>query len=339
MADDTRDPDPRLIRLERIIDTAINRHDGPRYHHYVPRSYQALFVAQDGNLSVYDLTHSNLKTKGKKGVAFEEELYVFMDDQGERRFDVEHSLAVFENDALPIIKRLCDGEVIDETDRVTLSFFMAFSMVRTPTAMDAIRGLYESALPDLRRHFGDEVTAFEFFSKRLNMAMPRAFEHAAIIFGHVEIAAGRQASIGLFMTIAPIVFRRLFESHWLILESPADGEPFFISDCGLTWIAKDANALGDFLSEGMQFAFPLSPRHCVVSLHAPGKRSLSNEAANTGLIQKINEAIAANAIRYIMGSDGKQLTTYAKHVKKAPEDWFPMFSMKSGPNFHINESE
>jgi hypothetical protein len=319
--------DPRLERLAKIISNGFNRKNGPKDHHYVTRAYQQLFATPDGPLPVYDFERAKLDPKGKKGVAFLEGLYAFEDDQGEKRFDVEHALAAIENDALPIIKRLCKGETVDQVDRVTLSFFIAVNMLRTPAALDELQRIYENGVPQMRDYFGSELTAMTFFVKKLNMGLVRAAEHAAVIFGRATLRSGRQGALSLFLMATPIVQNQIFQSHWLILEAPTNASPFIISDAGLTWIAEYPAAAGDFLSPGMQLAFPLSPNYCLVAQKSSEQSDIDRKIAGIDLVTQINEATAANADRYAMGPSGPQLIKVAEALRRKPPDWVPIFAI------------
>jgi hypothetical protein len=317
--------DSRLERLAKIISKGFNRKAGPKNHHYVTRAYQQLFAKPDGPLSVYDFKRERLKPKGKKGVAFMEDLYTFEDDRGEKRFDVEHALAAIENDALPIIKRLCKGEAVDQVDRVTLSFFIAVNMLRTPAAMDELQRMYESAVPQMREYFASELTAMTFFVQKLNMGLERAAEHAAIIFGRATLRPGRQGALALFLTATPIVQSRVFKSHWLILEAATEASPFIISDAGLTRIAAYPAAVGDFLSPGMQLAFPLSPNYCLVTQRSSEQANVDRKIAGIDLVAQINEATASSADRYAMGPSETQLMKSAESLRRKPPNWVPIF--------------
>jgi hypothetical protein len=328
MKNGNSEKDPRIHRMERVLSHAVERNDGPKDQRYVTRAYQELFFTPDGEFSVYDRTRACFKTKGKKGVAFLDEFYVFIDDHGEKRFDVEHAIAAFENDAIPIIKRLCQREAIDDLDRTTLSWFIAINLLRTPQVLDEILGVYKAMALYLKEHFGDEATARKYFEDEQGKNPLRAAEMAAYIFGRAVLAPGRQAALGLFLGALPIVYKRIHWSYWQILESPAPNARFVISDCGLANIAEDAESVGHFFATGMQLAFPLSPKFCLVSHHSSGKEGVEYEMSGVDLVRQINEATAWASARYVMGSNRRQLEDVVTVFDRQPATWKPVFPVR-----------
>lgn len=325
MKDENNALNPRTKRLENALSKAFGRTEGPKNQHYVTRAYQELFFGMDSKISVYDRKEKKSFLKGRDGVASLNELYAFIDDHGRKRFDIEHALSVFESEALPIIKRLCEKGAIDASDRTILSWFMAINLLRTPQALDEILNAYKSSAPLLREHFGDEAAARKFFEEEQKFHPLRAAEIAAYIFEKAVLRPGRQTALGLFFSVLPIVYRRIDCSHWQILESPDDDSSFVLSDCGLAPIAADNASKGNFLAPGMQLAFPLSPRFCLIASGSQNQPPLEYRVIDSALVGRINEATAWASKRHVMGLSMRQLQEIVRVFDERPADWIPVF--------------
>jgi hypothetical protein len=324
--EDTVD-DLRAERIGKALSKALGRTSGPKNQHYVTRAYQELFLGKNGKLAVYDRITEKFFFTGRDGVASANEFYAFTDNEGNKRFDVEHALGVFESDAIPIIKRLCKRNGLDTFERSMLSWYIAANLLRTPQALDELRRGYEALAPLLRDHFEDEAAARKFYEDQ-KMHPLRAAERAAIIFGRAELKPGRQAALGLFFEALPIVFSRIDRSRWLILESLTKAGTFVISDCGVAQIAYSQESIGNLLAPGIQFAFPLSADRCLVSIYSTGQISLEYKEVDHKLVTSINWATAWASRRHVMGSFMPQIKDIATVLSTIPAGWIPVFAVE-----------
>lgn len=339
MNDGIVETDPRVDRISKMLAKALGRTTGPKNHHYVTRSYQERFLGSNGKLAVYDRTGAKFFSTGKEGVAFEKEFYAFIDDNGQKRFDIEHALAVFESEALPIVLRLCGGGDIDTFERSMLSWYMATSLLRTPQALDELKGAYEALAPFLKHHFGEQDAARRFFEGQ-DLHPPRAAERASFIFGTAELKPGRQAAFGLFFEAMPIVFDRIVHSRWIILEAALDEEQFILTDCGIAQVASNQASVGNIISPGMQFVFPLSPRFCLVSIYASGQISLERKQIDRKMVTPINWVLAGASRRHVMGPSMSQIERIVRALAQIPKGWAPEFSLDgTEPRFETVDRE
>jgi len=318
--------DPRALGLTNAWAKVAGRTTGPKNQHYVTRAYQELFRGEDGLLAVYDRNTQKYFAVGRDGVAFENAFYVFTDDEGRQRYDVEHALQVFESKAIPVIKQLCQGAEIDAFERSMLAWYVAVSLVRTPQALDDLRRQYATLAPLLKDQFADEAAACAFYEEQ-GLAPRRAAERAAVIFGRAELKPGRQPSLGLMFEVLPWLYSRIERSRWLLLDSAADSGTFIISDCGVAQIAASRASYGNILSSEMQFVFPLSSTLCLVSIPADQPR-LYYQAVERDQVVKINLITAWASRRHVMGPDMAQIKELGGALSMIPADWTPAFKIE-----------
>lgn len=318
--------DPRTRGLADAWAKVAGRTTGPKNQHYVTRAYQELFQGENGLLAVHDRKTQKYFSVGRDGVASENAFYVFTDDQGRQRYDVEHGLQIFESKAIPVIKQLCQRQEIDAFERSMLAWYVAVSLVRTPQALDDLRKQYATLAPRLKGQFIDEAAARAYYEEQ-GMAPLRAAERAALIFGRAVLKPGRQPALGLLFDVLPWVYSRIDRSRWLLLDSVADSGSFIISDCGVAQIATSHASYGNVLSPEMQFVFPLSPTLCLVSIHGD-QQSLRYQAAEHDQVVKINLSTAWASKRHVMGPDMAQIKEVGGALSIVPADWMPAFKIE-----------
>ncbi|KAF0812777.1 hypothetical protein IGB42_02620 [Andreprevotia sp. IGB-42] len=320
------EPDVNISGLKKAIDKAFNRIEGPKKQHYVNQAYQKIFYGPEGGLAVYEKQFQNLEEKTAGQVGYEIELYVFQDDSGVRRYDIEHTFAVIESQAMPIVKKLGASQEISPSERTHLAMYVGLALLRTPHALEEILQAYKTLAPILRSEvFPDEDAARKFFEDEGDKPV-RAAELAAYIFGRATLAPGLQAAFGLALRTLPAVYRIIFDSEWHLLEA-ANGPSFVISDTGITSVPCNHDVPSNFADSGMQHIFPLSPKICLVFVNIKNDGLIRHQTISSDRVGLINEAIAFQAKRYVMGPSEEKLKSLVDSLNEKPHDWRPVYPL------------
>lgn len=104
----------------------------PKRHHYLPESYLRRFANSSRKFWIFDRKANEFRIQTPKNTAVRGYYYAFRDQNGNRRFDIESSLADIENRAKDIINRLDERQPLTLQDRQPLAHFVALLRLRVP---------------------------------------------------------------------------------------------------------------------------------------------------------------------------------------------------------------
>jgi hypothetical protein len=101
-------------------------------HHHVSRFYLRGFADENRRLAVLDRASGRIKTTSVKRAAAREHFYTVETQTGEQEFTVEAMLGWLENRTALVLRKLLNGDALDEQDREDFLVFMTFQIVRGP---------------------------------------------------------------------------------------------------------------------------------------------------------------------------------------------------------------
>jgi hypothetical protein len=282
----------------------------PRKHHYVPIFYQRAFTNENELLWVYDRVRREYKELHPLVVCFEKDLYAVKPDNKPLDMQVEtkilRSVDAFGSRA---IREFIERKPTPESEDA-LALFIAFQWLRVPTQRRDIRATYVNLIDELTRiSFANVERAKEVMEryapdyKEGSSVTPESMVEA-IQGKHVKVEATEMPFLTTMMEQAETLSELLPKLEWEILVAPND-TGFIICDCPVVVVPpKGSNDVG-FLVPGSVKYLPIERHHCV-RLGEPGTlrryRTIDKEAVRT-----INQNIAANSERFIMGPSQLQL--------------------------------
>lgn len=284
----------------------------------MPVFYQKHFAA-DGKLWKYDRRYHSYNLCAPKENCFEWDLYAAYPKNApeDRRIETE-VLSHIDNDAAPIIQRLCPGVRPNADETRLLVMFVALQYTRMPSFAKAVKAIAEVHADEfLRMRFGTIERAEQAIRElEEHTGEPQHIEPQSM----VEAVTGRHIKAHANETM---FLKQMFEQanrlgHWLeesatwtLLVAP-QRTGFMLSDQPLVsvpppGIVPEAVTFG---TPGTTTYLPLK-RHLCLQLYA-GEHGFTYKHIDSRIVRTVNLNIAANSERYILGADRLQLETVVR---------------------------
>ena len=305
---DTRAPAAQL-NAKRWADETTSAILATVLAHYLPKMYLNRF-ATDGRLAVFDRRTGKLRRDKPRNVATIKDFYIITDASGKRDDSVEtHFLAELEGQASPIIDSLCGGGALSPVERQRLATFLGVLCTRMPFFADAHAELNQNlARVTFRRLAGTPERAAKFLSRRKRSFPFSPTKFARFVNSDALTIRPKQAErIQIMIEMAQSMAKSFMRLEWRILKAPESAN-FITSDApmGLVPLPGALPTYGESSSLVMKF-FALSPRVCL---------RLSDNLEPTCIspisiqeVSRINEAIALEATRLLIGRNESDLDT------------------------------
>jgi len=139
--------------------TVLPKLNGPKKQHVVPRFYLDGFC-RDGLLNVYDRQKNELRIQTPHNTGAITGFYTFTDEDGRRRYDLEHLMSEYEGKASQIIRKLSAKEKLTDAERSDMAIFVAIMGFRTPDQIDSLKAANGEMIKCLsHKIFGSEKLA------------------------------------------------------------------------------------------------------------------------------------------------------------------------------------
>lgn len=133
-----------------------------RRQHFIARFYLRNFAEPmfSDNLCVYDMGKQRWEKRSPDGVGWFPHLCSMIDMEGNRTDEFDQYLKQkVEDPAVPALKKLATGGILDGNGRTAVALFIALTAARSPEMMkDAMRGHLGSLAPANRAELDDLVT-------------------------------------------------------------------------------------------------------------------------------------------------------------------------------------
>jgi hypothetical protein len=290
-------------------------------------------------VTVYDRVKDEIRVQRPEQVCVVGHFYTFNDDEGRKRFELEHLLSECEAKGAVVLRKLVGGEAITEEERADFSLFMAFAALRTPDHVDTVKKMSAEMMKAVTKKLFFDVAQVKENLRRDPDAPKTEEELESLAQDMVEVAQSDEyevttdhqwavsISVQTAFGIAPI----LNERNWSILHRRDKKKSFITSDAPvlLTTIAPRRDG---FYGRGIGFAnadalvlFPLDDS-CVLAAHNQGG-ALVHARVGGDYMRQFNLDLASRCQRYIVGRDDALLLNLARTVRLPEEEWKPKFQM------------
>jgi len=304
----------------------------PRKHHYVPVFYQSNFTNETGLLWVYDRQRETYKELHPRVICFEKDLYTVKPENRPPDMQVESKiLRVVDSLGSKGIRDFLVGRPNNEAEYAA-AFFMAFQWCRVPTMSRDIRTTYAQLIKELSRITFANVqrakAVMEQHERETGEALQVTPESMveSVQGEKFEIVATETAFLTNMMEQAMSLTRVLLRVDWEVLVA-CEGTGFIICDCPVVVVPPRGSDQVGFLVPGSAKYFPLS-RHLCLRLGEPGKsrrrRRIDKEA-----VRIVNQNIAANSERFVMGPSKVQLENIVSRSGSAKMGSTPRFTVET----------
>ncbi len=292
----------------------------PRNNHFVPRFYLRGFSTDQENIFRLDKTSSEIISLPINRVAVQRNLYTYINTNGEEE-SLEDVFDQIERLAARVIRKLKNGEQIDQQEKADLSFFLSTKMVRTPAFQTELlasqKEIAERALrmgmrmtppehvQEIMRNLGHEITneeatdVLEFGSDEARSTIQIEFPQEHWI----------KTMLSLALDICPV-----FQiCNWEIRHSITPFG-FLTSDHPFMLIPGEKP---DFFGTGLltphaKKIIPLAADICLIAHEPQENPILVHTIADKDFFRKINRWVVKNAERYVFTSNAGKIEKIIK---------------------------
>jgi hypothetical protein len=303
----------------------------PRKHHYVPVFYQSNFT-KDGLLWVYDRKRGTYKQLHPRVICFEKDLYAVKPENRPPDMQVESKiLRLVDSLGSRGIRDFLVGRPNNEAE-YAVAFFMAFQWCRVPTMSRDIRTTYAQLIEELSRITFANVerakAVMEQHERDTGEALQLTPESMVeyVRGKQFEIVATETAFLTNMMDQAMSLTRVLLRVDWEVLVA-CEETGFIICDCPVVVVPPKGSDHVGFLVPGSAKYFPLS-RHLCLRLGEPGK-SRKHRRIDKEAVRIVNQNVAANSERFIMGPSRVQLENIVSRSGSATIESTPRFTVET----------
>jgi hypothetical protein len=304
----------------------------PRKHHYVPVFYQKHFANPDELLWVYDRQRRTFKELHPLVICFEKDLYALKPEDKPKDTRVETKVLA-RVDALGAmgIRDFQTGKASREAEE-QVAFFMAFQYNRVPTTSRDTRANYAKVIEEFGRiSFANVERAKATMGNYARdtgepiTVTPESMVEA-VQGKHIKIEATEAVFLRSMMEQSVTLSGLFGTLDWEILVA-SDETGFILCDCPVVIVPPKGSAHVGFLISGSAKYFPLTRGLCL-RLGEPGRsrkfRKIDKEA-----VRIVNQNIAANSERFIMGPSRVQLENVVVRSGTAAMESTPRFIIET----------
>lgn len=306
---------------------------GPKKQHVVPRFYLDGFC-RDGLLSVFDRQKTEFRIQTPHNTGAITHYYTFSDDEGRRRYDLEHLMCEYEGKAAQIIRKLSAKERLTDEERSDMAIFVAIMGFRTPDQIDTIKATNGEMVKRMSQMiFGsEELTkmAVKQNPKNAGLSDDEIEEQAKNLYEFVKrdqftVKTDHQWALGMSMSMFTKVAEILVRRNWVVMHRDSEKRSFITSDAPLALTLMKPRqhtfyGVGYASSDAM-VVFPLTQASVLVMYGFDG--SFAHGTMTEANMKNINHLIAGRCQRFVMGRDEKLIRSLVEHVGLHKTTWQP----------------
>ena len=294
--------------------------------------YQNYFANVAGLLWVYDRQRQTFKELHPRAICFERDLYAVKHEDRPRDTQVESKiLGVVDGLGSWGIRNFQTKRASNEAERA-VAFFVAFQYMRVPTISRDIRETYAKGIEEVGRlafyNIERAKAVLEKYARDTGEQVTVTPESMveAIQGRHIKFVANEIPFLRNMLNQSVKLSGLLSNLEWEIL-STSEETGFVICDSPVVIVPpKGSNQVG-FLVPGSAKYFPMSRTLCLRLGNlgtSRGYRKIDKEAARI-----VNQNIAANSERFIMGADRVQVENIVARSGTAKMENTPRFIVET----------
>lgn len=307
---------------------------GAKRHHFNPRLLLRGFAGPSGRLQQLD--------KGDDGRLIETDLdsaasrrwfYSFPDAEGEKSNELEDWFGLIERHSAPALKRVAETGRLSDTDRATISYFLAMLWARTPAAREMGEALSQEVFKlTCGSHYSDPREFLRSYREQEAAAGAEEKSDAEVEDFRLEILEGVQKGspkivdphgsnvMSILLENAIENVPRLYGAMSWGLISAGEGE-FVTSDRAVAvhdparpypW---SMDAL--FSSPRSQSTTTVSSKSCLIVV--PGRPVFQSHTATASEVEEINLRTYGWADRFVFGATPTVLEGLRERAREEPE--------------------
>jgi len=297
-------------------------------HHYLPQKAHLDFFCKDGLLCVYDARTKQYRRQKPLNTAIETHYYSVEEDDGEKTADIESLLAKVENPIPRLLKRVEERQVLSAENKVALSRFAAWFVVRVPAFEASVNELSEKKTKLRLLAFCADEKRMESKLARFIQEQGRGAEVTAskvlewIQRDKYRVVTHRNTSLSMMLSLAPTMAKWFERMPWLLVCAPKK-HSFVTTDNPFVLTAppnrcKEKGFPFGVLTPGVGKILPLTQTTCLLMGNC-GEEMNSEDMnyieVSHDLVKEINLSLTWNARRFVIARDEDLLRCLVKRVE------------------------
>lgn len=303
-------------------------------HHYVPRFYLEGFIDPKNKpyIWIYEKGKQYIKKATAKDIAVEKHYYSFITETGTKDSETfEDAFAELETKSAPILQNIKSGEAINDQEKQTLSYFIAYTMTRVPNYRKNIESIGGKLIKKSMKMIVSDKEVFKNKVNKLEKERGEKFKHTvedyieAIQKDLIDVKVHPGFSLGMIgiaKELAPIFYKM----DWAFLKA-TDEYDFLTSDNPLyyfdpTYSPKTFDGIG-LLHNNIEVYFPISRNIMLIGTwkNFKGYHQLKNKH-----VRDINKRTVIFALRFIFSSKKSQRISVL--VQKYKDTHYKLFKIE-----------
>jgi hypothetical protein len=313
--------------------TVLPKLNGPKKQHVVPRFYLDGFC-RDGLLSVYDRQKNEFRIQTPHNTGAITHFYTFTDEDGRRRYDLEHLMSEYEGKAAQIIRKLSAKEKLTDDERSDMAIFVAIMGFRTPDQIDSLKAANGEMIKRLSHMiFGSEKLAkiaVKQNPKNVGLSDDEIEQQAKQLCEFVQsnqftVETDHQWALGMSMSMFAKVAEILIRRDWVVMHRDSEKRSFITSDAPLilTLMQPRKNTFYGigYASSDAMIVFPLTQASILVMYGFDG--TFTHGLMTEANMKDTNRLIAERCQRFLMGRDERLVRSLVEHVQLDKTSWQP----------------
>jgi hypothetical protein len=307
----------------------------PRKHHYVPVFYQKHFANAEGSLWVYDRKLKWCKDLVPKNICFENDLYTLKHDGAPRDQRIE-SLVMAEADGLCsfALRDVASTKVKADSETLeTIGYFAGLQSARLPSMKIFVEANYKKGAEEFMRLTSASVermqSALDRYAKSTGEPITVSAESMveAIRGDHLKVTVTERPFLQHIFSHAEFFTKSLEKLSWEILVA-SHRTGFILCDDPVTIVPRRGVTAVGLNVPGSVIYFPLTRKMCLRMWGDPG-RGFRYRDVDGETVRAINQNVAANSSRFVMGADKEQLERTIVRSSSVEMDSKPRFTLET----------
>lgn len=296
----------------------------PRRQHYVPAFYQNGFADADGLIWLYDRQAKRYTKTSPRNICCEKDIYT-IDPEGIRDRRIEKQLlSQVDGDAARVIREFESGARLSDASLAAFSIFMAFQITRNPAFRHLMVQNYQALGEEYLRNFGSvegarrELETYRLETGQIGDDVTPESMVEAVVGGHLRLNVTERPFLQHMMQQAMFLAEWVASFEWTVLEAPA-ATGFIVCDCPFVVVPpyEHPEAIGLGFPGTVKY-FPIARALCL-RMGEPDDRCSYGRLSKEE-VRIVNQNIAVNSERFVMGPDLTQLEHVISRSKTEAPD-------------------
>jgi hypothetical protein len=285
-----------------------------RRHHYLPQFYLRNFVGKNptGKLWVYTKDAEDFRAASPRDLAVEKDYHTVVRRDGViDRKSIEDTVAVLENMAAPVIKKVLRGEGLSFDDHQIFALFISQLLVRVPVRRDAVGRIMSEIFKRMSKAFAENKESYHDDYQRFQKETGDESDvdpeklREFILSDDYDIKVNSSAALGASLGSIGTVVNCLVRMRWVFVRASGRfkfltcDNPVFYYDPTLPPNSWRAAGLAD---ARVEVTCPLSPD--ILAFGCYHNVPSNSAVADPEIVRRFNQQRIESAHRYIFACEG-----------------------------------